>query len=133
LVIEQHLRAASLLTFMLRFICDYCGNVKQPNETWINGVAAECVGTRAARREVLIDPRWRYERAVLPLAVHFCSFDCKDSYLTELFDTPPTLLEFESAGVVSTTTVKRSSAKEPSAAASLKRRSSKSGRRTRTR
>jgi hypothetical protein len=80
---------------MLRFICDYCGNIKQPEEVWINGVAAENVGTQAARREVLIDPAWRYERAILPLAVHFCSVECKERYLTELFQTPPPLLEVE--------------------------------------
>ena len=59
-------------------------------------MAAENVGTQAARREVIIDPAWRYERAVLPLAVHFCSIDCKDSYLAELFDKPASLLEVKS-------------------------------------
>jgi len=78
---------------MLRFVCDYCGNVKQAGETWINGVAVENVGTRAARREVVIDPAWRYERSVLPLAVHFCCLDCKDRYLAELFQKPMPLLE----------------------------------------
>jgi hypothetical protein len=81
---------------MLQFVCDYCGNVREAGETWINGMAAENVGTQAARREVVIDPAWRYERAVLPLAVHFCCIDCKDSYLAELFDKPPSLLEVES-------------------------------------
>src|ERR1700761_4930514 len=80
---------------MLEFVCDYCSNVKQANETWITGVAAENVGTQAARREVVIDPSWRYERAVLPLAVHFCSLDCKDNYLAELFSKPTSLLEVE--------------------------------------
>src|ERR1700676_5065552 len=56
--------------FMLQFVCDYCENVKQPGETWINGLAAENVGTQAARREVTVDPAWRYERAILRLAVH---------------------------------------------------------------
>ncbi len=81
---------------MLQFVCDYCGNVKQPGESWINGMAAENVGTQAARREVVIDPSWRYERAVLPLAVHFCCVDCKDSYVAELFRKPVSLLEVES-------------------------------------
>jgi hypothetical protein len=80
---------------MLRFACDYCGNIKQPEEVWITGVAAENVGTQAARREVLIDPVWRYERAILPFAVHFCSIECKDRYLSELFQTAPPLLEVE--------------------------------------
>lgn len=59
-------------------------------------MAAENVGTQAARREVVIDPAWRYERAVQSLAVHFCSIDCKDSYLSELFDKPAALLEVKS-------------------------------------
>jgi hypothetical protein len=80
---------------MLQFVCDYCGNVKEPDETWINGIAAENVGTQAARREVVVDPAWRRERAVLPFAVHFCSIECKDSYLAELFSRPASLLEVE--------------------------------------
>lgn len=84
---------------MLQFVCDYCGNVKGAGEAWINGVAAENVGTQAARREVIIDPAWRRERAVAPLAVHFCSVQCKDNYLVELFDRPAALLEVESARV----------------------------------
>jgi hypothetical protein len=84
---------------MVQFVCDYCGNNKQAGETWINGVAAENIGTQAARREVLIDPAWRYERAVLPLAVHFCCVDCKDQYLAELFQKPAPLLHVESVEV----------------------------------
>ena len=82
---------------MLQFVCDYCTSIKQPNDTWINGLAVENVGTRAARREVVVDPSWRYERALLPFAVHFCSVECKDNYLAELFDKPASLLEVESA------------------------------------
>jgi hypothetical protein len=84
---------------MLQFSCDYCGTLKKPRETWINGVAAENVGTQAARREVVIDPAWRRERSLLPLAVHFCSVECKDNYLSELFNRPASLLEIESADV----------------------------------
>ena len=61
---------------MLQFVCDYCESLRQPGETWINGLAAENVGTQAARREVLVDPAWHYQRAILPFAVHFCSVDC---------------------------------------------------------
>jgi hypothetical protein len=82
---------------MLQFVCDYCGNVKQPEETWITGLAAENVGTQAARREVVIDPVWRRERVILPFAVHFCSISCKDNYLAELFNKPASLLEIEEA------------------------------------
>jgi hypothetical protein len=82
---------------MLQFTCDFCGTLKQPGETWINGVAAENVGTQAARREVVIDATWRRERAVVPFGVHFCSVECKDSYLATLFDKPASLLEIESA------------------------------------
>ncbi len=84
---------------MLQFVCDYCASTKSPDETWINGVAAENVGTQAARREVVIDPTWRRERALLPFAVHFCSLECKDNYLAELFSRPAELLEVESATV----------------------------------
>jgi hypothetical protein len=52
---------------------------------------------QAARREAVIDPAWRYERAILPLAVHFCSIACKDNYLAKLFDTPLSRLEIQSA------------------------------------
>ena len=82
---------------MLQFVCDYCENLKRPDEIWITGVAAENVGTQAARREVVIDPTWRRERALLPFAVHFCSIECKDSYLAELFDKPAALLEVQDA------------------------------------
>lgn len=75
---------------MLQFVCDYCKSVKEPGEVWLNGVAAELVGAQAARREIVIDPGWKYERAVLPLAVHFCSVECKDEYIVALFDEAPT-------------------------------------------
>jgi hypothetical protein len=84
---------------MLQFVCDYCENVKLLDEVWINGIAAENVGTQAARREVVIDPLWRNERAILPFAVHFCSVECKDSYLAELFNRPAALLEVQSVKV----------------------------------
>jgi hypothetical protein len=84
---------------MLQFVCDYCANIKQPGEIWINGMAAENVGTQAARREAIIDPVWHHQRAVAPLAVHFCCVDCKDKYLAELFDRPASRLEMESVTV----------------------------------
>jgi len=93
------LRSHGLLISMIQFVCDYCANVKQPDEIWINGVAAENVGTQAARREVIVDPAWRRERAILPFAVHFCSIECKDSYLGELFSRPASLLEVESVDI----------------------------------
>jgi hypothetical protein len=98
-------------------VCDYCGNIKQPGETWINGMAAENVGTLAARREAIIDPAWRYERAVLPLAVHFCSIECKDNYLSKLFDKPLSRVQIRRAEVVPISdhrvvSTKKSAAKE---------------------
>lgn len=92
--------SAAIQLFMLQFVCDYCGNIKHAGETWINGVAVENIGMQAARREVIIDPAWRYERGVLPLAVHFCCLDCKDRYLTELFQKPVPLMEVESVEVI---------------------------------
>ena len=85
---------------MLQFVCDYCANVKDPAEAWIVGMAAENVGTQAARREVVIDSIWKYERAVQPLAVHFCSVECKDSFVAQLFDRPPDRIEVERVDVV---------------------------------
>jgi hypothetical protein len=70
---------------MIEFVCDSCGSVKDTQETWILGLAAEAVGVTAARREVSIISLWDRERAVHPLAVHFCSESCKDEYLQRLF------------------------------------------------
>jgi hypothetical protein len=75
---------------MLQFVCDSCLAVKQPADVWILGMAAESVGVTAARREITILAAWDRERAVHPLAVHFCSEVCKDRYVSALFagDTP---------------------------------------------
>lgn len=70
---------------MIQFECDSCGAVKEPAEVWILGLAAEAVGTASARREVTILSTWERPNAVHPLAVHFCSSDCKDDYLARLF------------------------------------------------
>jgi len=70
---------------MIQFVCDSCGRVKEPSETWIVGTAAEAVGVTAARREVTIQSAWDRAIAVHPFAVHFCSIKCKDSYMAELF------------------------------------------------
>ena len=43
---------------------------------------------------------WRRDRAVQSFAVHFCSLECKDQYLAELFQKPATLLEVEEVAVV---------------------------------
>jgi len=70
---------------MLQYVCDGCGNIKQPGETWILGFAAERLGVRAARREITIAPAWDENRAVQWFAVHFCSEQCKDDYVARLF------------------------------------------------
>ena len=70
---------------MVRFVCDTCSAVKEADETWILGLAAESVGVRAARREVTIVSGWDRERAVDPLAVHFCSLQCKTNYMERFF------------------------------------------------
>ncbi len=72
---------------MIQFECDSCGAVKEPAEVWILGLAAEAVGAASARREVTILSTWERSNAVHPLAVHFCSADCKDDYLARLFGT----------------------------------------------
>jgi hypothetical protein len=74
---------------MIRFDCDWCRRTKTAGETWILGLAAEAVGITAARREITIVPRWSRETAVHPLAVHFCSEECKDDYMAQLFQNRP--------------------------------------------
>jgi hypothetical protein len=74
---------------MIDFVCDTCSAVKEPEETWIVGLAAEAVGAVSARREVNIQSRWTREAALHPLAVHFCSIQCKDEYMVRLFGTKP--------------------------------------------
>jgi hypothetical protein len=74
---------------MIQFACDTCSALKQPDEAWIVGLAAEAVGAVSARREVNIQSRWTREGALHPLAVHFCSIQCKDEYMTKLFGSAP--------------------------------------------
>src|SRR5207244_11680873 len=59
--------------------------IKEPSEVWIVGLAAESVGVTAARREVTIQSAWDRPTAVHPLAVDFCSVECKDNYMARLF------------------------------------------------
>ncbi len=80
---------------MLRFACDWCDRLKQSDEVWILGFAAENRGVTASRREVTVLSEWDRERAVNPFAVHFCSPDHKDKYMAALFDTAPVVDEFK--------------------------------------
>ena len=70
---------------MIQYVCDSCSAVKEPDEVWIVGLAAEAVGAVSARREVNIESPWTRTTAVHPLAVHFCSVECKDDYMARLF------------------------------------------------
>lgn len=72
---------------MIQFVCDNCSATKRPEETWILGHAAEQVGAVSARREISIQSIWDRANAVHPLAVHFCSAQCKEEYMSRLFDT----------------------------------------------
>ena len=69
---------------MIQFLCDWCGKVKKPSDTWILGRAAETVGRTLTQREVDILAAWNNTDAVHPLAVHFCTGACKEKYTTEL-------------------------------------------------
>jgi hypothetical protein len=71
---------------MIRFECDWCQNLKAADDVWILGLAAEAVGATTARREVTILSAWNRETALAPLAVHFCSEECKGNYMATLFD-----------------------------------------------
>ena len=86
---------------MLRFACDWCDRLKEADEEWILGYAAENLGVTAARREVTVLSNWDRERAVHPFAVHFCSEEHKNNYMAELFDTArPQLATTERTKVV---------------------------------
>ena len=87
---------------MIRFQCESCGRMKGDGETWILGFAAENIGVTSARREISIASSWDRPRAVEALAVHFCSDECRATYMTALFgDSPDTL------GGASTSTKRR--------------------------
>lgn len=70
---------------MIEFFCNNCSALKHASEAWIVGIAVEAVGAVSARREVNIQSAWTREAAVHPLAVHFCSIECKDEYMARLF------------------------------------------------
>lgn len=70
---------------MIKFACDACGRIKKDEESWVLGLAAESIGVISARREVNILSSWAEPQAVHPLAVHFCSEQCKEKYVRELF------------------------------------------------
>lgn len=70
---------------MIQYVCETCSAVKDPDEVWIVGLAAETVGAVSARREMNIQSAWNRAAALHPLAVHFCSTQCKDDYMTRLF------------------------------------------------
>src|SRR5258708_31508739 len=70
---------------MIQYVCETCSAVKGPEEVWIVGTAAEAVGSVSARREMNIQSVWNRTTAVHPLAVHFCSTQCKDDYMARLF------------------------------------------------
>ena len=70
---------------MIQYVCDTCSAVKGEGEVWLVGLAAEAVGVTSARREVTIQSDWDRTSAVHPLAVHFCSMECKDEYMARFF------------------------------------------------
>ena len=70
---------------MIQFVCDGCSVIKEPSEVWIVGLAAESAGVTAVRRGVTIQSAWDRPTAIHPLAVHFCSVECKDNYMAQLF------------------------------------------------
>lgn len=80
---QVHLRSHEAV--MVRFQCDTCSALKQDNEVWILGYAAESVGVTAARREITIASAWDDRNALDWLAVHFCSNECRAEYMQRLF------------------------------------------------
>lgn len=92
---------------MIQFVCDSCRRVKAHNEIWILGLAAEALGITAARREVNILSAWDRENAVHPFAVHFCSEECKNRYMEQLFGEPEEVEEIEEMVAVAAPKTKR--------------------------
>lgn len=80
---------------MVRFQCDGCGKLKEANEFWILGLAAENIGITSARREISISSTWERPVAVDSLAVHFCSDACRSDYMSALFGESPETLQGE--------------------------------------
>lgn len=78
---------------MVRFQCDTCGRLKEENESWILGFAAENIGVTSARREISIADVWERSRAVERLAVHFCCDECRAEYVETLFSGSPETLQ----------------------------------------
>ena len=74
---------------MILFACDWCKAIKQADEVWILGLAAESLGVTAARREINILNAWDESLACDRLAVHFCSVGHKDKYMAALFEAEP--------------------------------------------
>lgn len=70
---------------MVQYVCDWCKAVKEPEESWLLGFAAETVATTAARREVSLASSWDAARSAGPLAVHFCSMEHYEKYADALF------------------------------------------------
>lgn len=69
--------------------------MKDENQEWILGLAAENIGVTSARREISIAATWERARAVDPLAVHFCSVKCRADYVGALFGESPDTLTGE--------------------------------------
>jgi hypothetical protein len=82
---------------MVRYQCDGCRKLKEDDEVWLLGFAAESIGVAAARREVVIASSWDENRAVEFLAVHFCSEACRMAYMDAMFATAPEALTEEVA------------------------------------
>jgi hypothetical protein len=71
-------------SFVIDFVCDTCEAVKQEDESWMLGLAAEAIGSVSARREVNIQSNWTRQAALRSLAVH--SARSRDEYMACLFE-----------------------------------------------
>jgi hypothetical protein len=63
---------------MIQVVCETCGKVKCVGDVWTLGLIS-------ATGEVSILSAWSEVQAVNPLAVHFCSEECKDKYIAKTF------------------------------------------------
>jgi hypothetical protein len=64
---------------MIQVVCETCGKVKPVGDFWI-------LGLTSANGEIDIFSGWfELEELAHPLAVHFCSIECKDKYIAKAF------------------------------------------------
>ena len=75
---------------MVSIICDTCGAKAHPNTEktshktpWIQGYDLITESPRMMQHAIRLLDRWDYLRVAEFGAIHFCSVECKDKYLSK--------------------------------------------------